>query len=252
MTIFELPKAAYGFFQARKASKALNDLAKQPEPEYRSAVDIYNEADANTKSGYSPEEKAAFMGNLNRARTASQRIASDRNPNLAGVINAGINYGNIGALNQFASDDASLRRQKISQLASGITAQSNANTSNAINLKRQKEAAYGEAYKAGVGNVMNIFDAMNRDAATLTSIVAGGGLTGGGTGVPTQLGATQVPARGAQNPATPPSYYGTDQWATNLYGNPAGRSFNQQPIMTNPEYQFSIPYNIPVGPRATY
>ena len=187
MSFFAPLKAIYGAYQANQAGKALRNLASQPEPTFRDPNSILQEATSKTPTGYSAAEKAAFMQNMQRLNTLKYRNATQSNPNLAQNVQSGIDYGNVNALNEFASNDANLRRERINRLASDIAQTDVRNTTNAINNKRAMEQAYGQAYQAGIGNVMNLFDQIDRDAASLTSIVTGMP-TGGGA--PTQKGMT--------------------------------------------------------------
>jgi len=224
-------KALYGIYQTHQASKALRDLAKQPDPQYRSAIDIKNEAEAVNQRGFSAQEEADFGTSLARMSNARLRSARDMNPNLANAVTAGINFGNLGALNKFAADSARLRENKVNRLAGDITQQSNANVSEAIRRKREKEMAYGEAYKAGISNISNMFEQIDRDAASVTAILTGMPAGGNVTPIaqaPARLGATDIPSQGAQNayygsPQRP--YPGSQQWTDNLYPSP-GNPYN--------------------------
>lgn len=150
--------AIYGVIDAsnrrKKAQKAI-DALKKSQPKFRSAEDIQNEAERRITSGYSPSEVANFQQSLNRRSNAAYRLATDRNPNLSGAINAGINYGNIGARLQFAASDAQLRRQRQNDYVSRITGQSNAQTSADIMNKRDQEIAYGNAKNQANADIYN-------------------------------------------------------------------------------------------------
>lgn len=191
MQFFGPLKAIYGAYQANQASKALRGLASQGEPQYRDPNSILQEATSKTPTGYSAAEKAAFMQNMQRLNTLKYRNATQSNPNLAQNVQSGIDYGNVNALNEFASNDANLRRERINRLASDIAQTDVRNTTNAINNKRAMEQAYGQAYQAGIGNVMNLFDDIDRSAASLTSIVA--------------PMAANTPTSGMQRASAPPS-----------------------------------------------
>lgn len=177
---FEVVKVISGLIQMSKAKKALNRLAKW-KPEFRSGESILQEATAKTPYGYTAQEDAAFKNNLARLNTQRYRLASQTNPNMASNINAGIQYGSIGALNEFAKNDAILKQKKIGQLASSIRSQDNMNVQNKINQKSQMEKAYGEAYKAGLSNVVGAWDSKMNDLKTVASFVipfAGAGGSG--------------------------------------------------------------------------
>ena len=172
---FEEIKAIYGLTQMSKAKKALNRLSNW-NPEFRSGESILQEATQKTPFGFSAQEKAAFTNDLSRLNNARFRAASQGNPNMAANVQAGINFGSIGALNEFAKNDALLKQQKIGQLASSITAQDNMNVSNQISQKSQMEQAYGEAYRAGLHNVVGALDSkMNDLKSVLGFIVPGAG-----------------------------------------------------------------------------
>jgi len=172
---FEVVKVIYGLTQMSKAKKALNRLANW-KPEFRSGESILQEATAKTPYGYTAQEDAAFKNNLARLNTQRYRLASQTNPNMASNINAGIQYGSIGALNEFAKNDAILKQQKIGQLASSIRSQDNMNVQNKINQKSQMEQAYGEAYKAGLSNVVGALDSkVNEFKSVVGFIIPGAG-----------------------------------------------------------------------------
>ena len=129
----------------RKAQKALDTLKKTAMPQFRSAQDIQREAESSVRSGFSPEEKAGFQQSLARRTQAAYRQATQTNPNLASAVSAGINYGNVGALTQFATEEGRARRAKTSEMAGRITQQSNYQTQQALQQRYQKEQAYGLA-----------------------------------------------------------------------------------------------------------
>lgn len=221
-------KGLYGLYQTHEASKALRKLAGQPDPQYRSAIDILDEAKANTQRGFTAQEEADFNSSLARNSSQRFRTATDINPNLAGAVTAATNYGNLGALNRFAADSSRLREANTQRLVGDITQQSNANTTDAIRRKREKEMAYGEAYRAGVANIAGVLDSIDRDAATLTSVLSG--MPAGGSTTPlrtgTPLGANQIPSQGAENPA---STVGSQDWLNSLYPSPTSNAYNVAP-----------------------
>ena len=177
---FEEIKAIYGLTQMSKAKKALNRLSNW-NPEFRSGESILQEATQKTPFGFSAQEKAAFTNDLSRLNNARFRAASQGNPNMAANVQAGLNFGSIGAINEFAKNDAALKQQKIGQLASRITAQDNMNVQSQLNQKSQMEQAYGEAYRAGLHNVVGAFDSKMNDLKTVASFVipfAGAGGSG--------------------------------------------------------------------------
>jgi hypothetical protein len=220
--------AAYGlidsYSKSQKAKKSI-DALKKVNPKYRDALDIQRQAEASVKTGFSPEEAAAFQQGLTRTNNAQYRLATDRNPNLAPAIQAGINYGNIGAQADFAAKDAALRRQRVNDLVGQITGQSNNQTQADLMNKRDQEIAYGNAKSQQDAQIYNSISMM---AAGVNNGISTGNTTGTTTQVEhgggtyelpaTPLQSNRPPAMSAQNP--PPIDYGSNQWAQMLYGNP--------------------------------
>lgn len=174
-------QAVYGLTQMSKAKKALSRIAKW-NPEFRSGESIFQEATSKTPSGFSAQEKAAYNNDLARQATQRYRLASQSNPNMSANIQAGIGYGSLAALNNFAKNDAALKQQKIGQLAGAITAQDNANVNYQMNQKSQMEQAYGEAYKAGLSNVVGAIKSKENDLKSVASFMIPGAGAAGGAG----------------------------------------------------------------------
>lgn len=232
--MLEEPKALYGLYQMKKAKKALNNLANW-NPTFRSGDSILNEATSKTPSGYTPQQEAAFNSNLTRLNNQKFRMASQANPNLSANVRAGIDFGNIAALNEFAKNDAILKNQKINTLATTIRGQDNANVTNQISQKAQMEQAYGNAYRAGLGNIVGALDSKINDLKTVASFVipgAGAGAGGGDSSAEGQQSLGQM----AAGSATPTMGAGAG------FGNKAAAGY-QAPI--NNSWK---PYDTPVAP----
>lgn len=137
-------KALYSWQMGKKARQGLDELEKQKYPEYLSGQNIYQQADAMA-TGFSPQEKSYLQDRQNRLSTQRFRMASDRNPTLAGSIQAGLNYSGVQAELGMAAQDAQLRRQNLSMLASLIGGQANRQTGSQINRRESQEQAYGQA-----------------------------------------------------------------------------------------------------------
>lgn len=225
--------AAYGIgssiYKEQQAKKAIQRL-KKVKPAFRTAEDIQSEAETKITSGYTPEEKADFFASMTRANNASYRRATDTNPNLAPQIQAGINYGNVGAISNFAARDAQLRRQRIQDYISLTRGQSNTQTQADLASKREQEIAYGNAKNQANAELYNSI-AMAGYGITTAAKQAGGG-TNTATGN-TFWGDAPMQSYGQPQP-------GSDAWARNLYGNPTGYQPSQQPIMTNYGYQYPM------------
>ena len=107
--------------RTQKANKLIKKLERQGMPQYRTVQDIQREAQATVKSGFTPEETAQARGDIARQAAAGYRLGTQTNPNLAGAVQAGINYGTIGQYGQLAAQSARMREQKIQSLASMLT-----------------------------------------------------------------------------------------------------------------------------------
>lgn len=148
---------AYKTYQARKG---LKNLAGQPMPQYSLSPELssaYNMAQQNANQGYSGEETAAFKSNLAQNNNSGYQRAKDMSGgSLSGAINAGVNYGNIGALNQFAAQGNQIKRQNQNTfygLAGQVQGQRNMNTQAQLQHRQQLESAYGNALSQGLNSI---------------------------------------------------------------------------------------------------
>jgi hypothetical protein len=210
--------AIYGAVEAnnrKKKAKAGIEKLKRMQPKYRPAEEIQAEAENAIQHGYSASERANFDQAMARRSNMARRIATDRNPNLAGAVNAGINYGNIQGQLGFAASDAALRRQRVENYVSRITGQSNNQTNADITSKMQQEIAYGNAKNQAQADIYNSIMQLGYAGASAAKAYNGAGGYSSANTTPTTTG---VPLESAVNPAQPTP--GTDQWARNLYGNP--------------------------------
>jgi len=172
---------AHGLVQQQQARKGLNSLVKPQgyniTPEQQQS---YGRAQKDAMSGYSAQERAAYLSNMaSRNNAGYSRALKFGGNGLAGAIQAGVNYGNSKALNDFAANDAQLRRSNVRYADSRgdvISTQRNRDTQMKNQEYNQAANAYGQAIKAGkenVFNAVNLFTALNPGA--LGSI--GGGKT---------------------------------------------------------------------------
>jgi len=115
-------------------------------PELREA---YNRAQGMARFGFSPSEKAAFRQNVAQdINTQSQRALDIGGGNLAKTISRMGQISNLGAENQFAAQDAALKRQNIQQanaLAGQVQGQLNLGTGEGINQYNRASQEYGQA-----------------------------------------------------------------------------------------------------------
>lgn len=120
------------------------------------------------KSGFTPEEKAAFKQNLAATgNTAFRRAIDLGGGSLAAAIRAGINTQQLGAQNQFAGQDAQLKRSNIAQsnsLEQGYQALKNQQVAQQNQLAQQQNAAASQSINSGMGNIgsaLNLSQALN-------------------------------------------------------------------------------------------
>lgn len=118
-------------------------------------MSYYNMARRRADEGYSAEERAAFEQQLARQGTAANRMF--QNMGLAGAGSAAASIMGIDALNQFAANDANIRRQNFSllgQVAGDIQSVKNMETSRAQQQYNLESQALGQGIQAGIGNIM--------------------------------------------------------------------------------------------------
>lgn len=184
--------------RSQKASKLMKKLERQGMPQYRSAQDIQREAQATAK-GFSPEEMAKARGDIARQSAAGYRMATQTNPNLAGAVQAGINYGTIGQYGELAARDAMMRRQRASELAQLLTSADVRKTSEdrQIQLRAIEGAglAKQQAGQQAIGLLQNFTYAMgsmgNTNKTTTTTTPTTGGL--GPNGIPLASAVGEAP-----------------------------------------------------------
>lgn len=231
-----------GFVQQNEARKGLNSLVKPQGYNVTQEQNAsYTNAQHNALNGYSPQERAAYLSNLAQKNNAGYSRAMKFGGNgLAGAIQAGVNYGNASALNNFAAQDAGLRRSNIRYADSRgdvISQQKNRQTQLENNNYNQKQAAFGNAIKTGKENMwnsLNLFSALNPfalngggqapqgmaaspvDNSLPEADTGNGGGDGGYMGVPLENG--QVPSASA---GMNPSYQGNIWGSSMAYGAPA-------------------------------
>lgn len=153
----------------RKAAKALKELARN-KPQYATL----QEAEGAIRQGYSPEERAAFQGQLARTQAQGYRLATQTNPNLASAVTAGMNYTNVGAMADFASRDAAMRRQR-QQL---YLQRRDMETERAIREKQMQEQQYGQAYSQANADISNAIGQLGYGFATMYASTDGQGIFG--------------------------------------------------------------------------
>jgi len=149
----------YGAAQREKeAMKGLRNLANTPYARYsvNPLVSRYTQMglrDIQNPQGFSGAETGAFQQGLAQSQAgARQNALSIGGSSVSRAVNAGLNSANLGAMNQFAGQNAALARQNrnlgFSRYMQGAgIAQNidNMNTQNELQRRMMMEQAYGAA-----------------------------------------------------------------------------------------------------------
>lgn len=203
-----------GAVQLYKANKALQELHKQPEPNYAISPE-YQQAYAkalamSNGSGFSAQETAGFNNDLAMNNTATFKNAVDiGGGGMGSTINAGIQYGNINAINQRAGQGAALKRgyaQDAASLAQGLQSQQNLIDQTRIGRRQLLEQTYGAAKAQANENIWGASDSASN------SLLAG--YRGGNPSTP------EVPQKTLNALAFNPSDYSQNDNNTDVFGNP--------------------------------
>ncbi len=152
---------AYGLYQSYKSQQALEEMEKEERAEYKVSPEMqraYQRAEETAKTGYTPEETAAFRQQLaTSGATAYQRSVDIGGGGMAQTMRAGIQAQNIGAISQFAAGGAARRQQNIryaDAIAARMQSIQNLQTREDIARRTRTEEAYGAAGKAGAENII--------------------------------------------------------------------------------------------------
>lgn len=223
----------------QKAKKGIEKLKKM-QPKYRSAQEIQAEAEATITSGYSPSERANFQQAMARRNNQARRVATDRNPNLSGAVNAGINYGSIQGELGFAAQDAQLRRQRVSEYVGRITGQSNAQTNADITSKMQQEIAYGNAKSQANADIYNSLMQLGYAGASAAK-------TANANSNPNPPGAEGTPTFSMYNEG-PNGYPGPQQY-NSINAQPLGNNVPANQVQPAPSVFDSGYYGVPQQPQ---
>lgn len=167
--------ALYNYFDSssrkKKADKALKELQKR-QPRYATLQD----AEGAIRQGFSAEERNALMNQITRTQNQGYRLVTQTNPNLASAVTAGMNYTNVGALADFASRDAALRKQR-QQL---YLQRSDLETQRQIREKEMMEQQYGLASSQAGADMSNSIGQLGYGFATMYASTDGAGIFGWG------------------------------------------------------------------------
>jgi hypothetical protein len=164
-------KGIAGAIQTSKAQKALAEINKTAAPDYTEdprLTQAYEQAQAMSNRGYTAEESNAFKQQLARTQMAQKQSALDlTGGQMGGAINSVLNANQTGAINQFAAQDAGLRRQNMAYaggLAQAVQSQQNMINQQKIARRQMLEQAYGTAAAQGKENIAGAFDSITNMA----------------------------------------------------------------------------------------
>lgn len=155
-----LIQAGIGLTQSLIAGEKLKKLQNQPQSYLSESPEMIASrmrAENLAKRGFSQEETNAFMNNT--AMLSNQRYKAamtSAGGNLAGSVNAGVNYGSIKSFLDFASADASLKRSNIryaDSFSENLQRMSDENIRRKQSMRDRAEAALGGAVQAGINNI---------------------------------------------------------------------------------------------------
>lgn len=143
-----------GLYNSYKSSKEEVPTAKAT-PELLSA---YRNAKELSKDGFTPEQRAAYMQSLNRQNAQQYRLAVGHAGNsLAGQVQGAINFGNVNALNDFASKNAQLKQQNqryADSFAKDFQRIDDINQQIALNMYNKKQESGGQLLNSGISNAL--------------------------------------------------------------------------------------------------
>lgn len=158
--------------QIHKANQALQELNKQPQPNYSEdprTTNAFNRAEAMSNQGFTAQQNAGFDQNLAMQNSAQFQNAVDiGGGNLASTINAGLQNNNIQAINNHAGQDAELQKSNMryaDTLATGLQSQQNLINSQKIARRQLLDQSYGAAKSQGNENLFGAIDSLGNIGA---------------------------------------------------------------------------------------
>lgn len=200
----------------RKAKNMLKAMEGKM-PQYRTVADIQREAKAMTPGGFEPEQMLKARQDIARQAAGGYRLATQTNPNLAGAVQAGINYGTISNLTDLAARDAAMRQQRIQSTAQMLTGADVRKTGEERQMFLEKSRTLGQAASQAAQQRADAFQAL---------IYGGAQLAGTSKETSTPTPATQnrfpgqvpmAPIGGNQTPAPDYSQVGTNLLTLGMY-----------------------------------
>ncbi len=227
----------------QKAKKMLKGMEGKM-PQYRTVSDIQREAKSMTPSGFEPEQMLKARQDIARQAAGGYRLATQTNPNLAGAIQSGINYGTISNLTDLAARDAAMRQQRIQSTAQMLTGADVRKTGEERQLFLEKSRTLGDVISQAGQQRADAFQALIYGGAQMAS-------TPSTTPTPQasrMLSPNEIPMAGAKAQPTDYSQMGTNLLSLGRYPN--------IPMGTAPGYYASdadaFPVKTPSIPMASY
>lgn len=159
-----------GGLQAGIGGMALNQLNQTPIPNFGITPEqqnSYGRAQTRAGYGYSPEQRADYMGNVaGRNAQVYNNAIKLSGGNLSGALARGIQSSALRDYSTFAANDAQLQQNNIryaDQRGDMITNQRNMATNQNIQNRIRQEQAFGGALQSGLNNIAGAanFFAMN-------------------------------------------------------------------------------------------
>lgn len=148
--------AAYSIYQGIKSDQALKEIEKEEKAKYEVTPEVkrgQQRAEALAKTGYSPEETAAFEQQIAGESELAYRRGTDiAGGELAPAIGAGIQAQKMTAIGKFAASGAQLKRQNIRYadiINQQIQQQENIATQESLADRLRREQAWGAVGQAG-------------------------------------------------------------------------------------------------------
>lgn len=149
-----------GGLQAGIGAYQLNQLNKTPVPNYGITPELqnsYGRAETRAGYGYSPEQRADYMGNVaGRNAQVYNNAIKLSGGNLSGALARGIQSSSLRDYSTFAANDAALQQNNIryaDQIGGQMTNQRNMATNQNIQNRIRQEQAWGGALQSGLNNI---------------------------------------------------------------------------------------------------
>lgn len=165
----------YEWYQGEKMKKELRGVKN---PRYKEIPEMRLSrlrAEQNAQSGFTPAETSVFFQNLAKLSNQNYNKAVQAGGS-GGSVNAAIGYNKLGALNQFAGQDASLHRQNIQYADSferNLQLLKNMNTQLRYREHREDVAQADAMVSGGTQTFVNGFATAGGAGADTTGVGAG-------------------------------------------------------------------------------